>query len=135
MIKKTYFKICNNLFYSILLNSIAGLLNYIYQTSNIRTERQTKHFRKLLASIFLSFITFLHNGQSSNSFFIVTEKDKLLLLLLILKMSILARILALRVQLFTTAGYRASTCGSMDISAHFIWKSIFCVVPLLTNQN
>lgn len=70
------------------------------------------------------------------AFFIVTEKDKHLLLLLILKMSILAHVLALRVQLFTTAGYRASTCVSMDIiSAHFIWKSIFCVVPLLTNQN
>lgn len=53
-----------------------------------------KAFQK--ACILLNFIALLHNGQSNNSFFIVTEMDKLLLFLLILKMSILAHVLALK---------------------------------------
>lgn len=118
---KNTLKICK----SILLNSIAELLNYVYQTSSIRTETN-KVFLK--APILKKFIALLHNGRSNNSFFIVPEMDKLLLFLLILKMSILAHILALRDQLFTTADYRASTCGCMGIiSAHFILKTIFCV--------
>ena len=49
--------------------------------------------------------------------------DKLSLFLLILNMSIVDDILVLRDQLFTTAGYRAGI-----IFAHFILKTIFCVV-------
>lgn len=103
-------------------------------TKHLASE-QTKHFKKLLFKK-KKIIALLHNGRSNNSFFIVPEMDKLLLFLVILKMSILAHILALRDQLFTTADYRASTCGCMGIiSAHFILKTIFCVLSLLINQN
>lgn len=118
-----------------LCDYITKLWNYIYKASSIRTKRQRKAYSKASFFFVLKFTALLHNGQRNNSFCIVTEMDKLFLFLLILRMSILVHVLALREQLFTTASYRASIYGGYMgiISVHFILKTIFCIA--VSKQN
>lgn len=56
--------------------------------------------------------------------------DKLSLFLLILNMSIVDDILVLRDQLFTTAGYRASTYGcGHNICTFYFENHLLCCLP------